>query len=91
MGQLRFSVENAAENSLLLLQTNSYSFSKSMGWVARLLQKLPFMMPRNYNELLQQLDMGTVAQNIGFYSLITLMILVICVQHSVLNQRKNKR
>lgn len=47
-------------------------------------------MPRNYNELLQQLDIGTVAQNIGFYSLIIGMLLVILVQHSVLDKRKNK-
>jgi hypothetical protein len=47
-------------------------------------------MPRNFNEFIQQLDVGTVAQNIGFYSLIACMLLIILVQHSVLKQRKYK-
>jgi hypothetical protein len=48
------------------------------------------MMPHNYNELIQQLDVGTVAQNIGFYSLIMGMLLIIFVQHKALNERKSK-
>jgi hypothetical protein len=47
-------------------------------------------MPHTFNELLQQLDVGTVAQNIGFYSLMTGMVLIILVQHSILKQRKYK-
>ncbi len=46
-------------------------------------------MPTSYNEFFQQLSVGTITQNIGFYSLIGFMFLVILFQRSVLDKRKN--
>lgn len=42
----------------------------------------------NYHALLQQVDVGTISQNIGLYALIMCLLLVISIQRSILNQRK---
>ncbi len=40
-------------------------------------------------EVLEQLDVGTVGQNVCFYLMITVMLLIVIVQFSILKQRKN--
>jgi len=48
------------------------------------------IMPLSYNEFVQQLDVGTAAQNFWFYLLIALMVWVICVQYTVLKKSKKR-